>query len=156
MSFDGRAAELSDLTFSFDLDSDGLAEEVPLIRPGTGFLALDLNRDGMINNGKELFGPQTGEGFAELSSYDEDANDWIDENDALYDQLSVWTMDEEGNSTLQGLKERNIGALYLGNLSSRFALKGPGNELQGQIKNTGIFLYENGAPGIIQELDLVV
>jgi hypothetical protein len=156
VSFDGRAAELSDLRFSFDLDSDGVAEEVPLIRPGTGFLALDLNRDGMINNGKELFGPQTGEGFAELSSYDKDANHWIDENDPIYEQLAVWSMDESGNSSLRSLRAKEIGALYLGNLSSQFDLKGPENELQGRITKTGVFLYENGTPSIIQELDLVV
>ncbi len=156
LNFDGKASELSDLKFSFDLDSDGVAEDVPMIRPGSGFLALDLNNDGIINDGKELFGPRTGEGFNELSSYDEDANDWIDENDPVYDQLSVWSVDEEGNSTLQSLKDKDIGALYLGNLPSRFALKGTRNELQGQIKKTGVFLYENGVPGIIQELDVVV
>jgi hypothetical protein len=156
LNFDGKASELSELKFSFDLDSDGVAEDVPMIRPGSGFLALDLNKDGIINDGKELFGPRTGDGFAELSSYDEDANNWIDENDPVYEQLGVWTMDEKGNSSLHSLREKEIGALYLGNLSSRFDLKGPGNELQGQITKTGIFLYENGAPGIIQELDLVV
>jgi hypothetical protein len=156
LNFDGKASELSGLKFSFDLDSDGVAEDVPMIRPGSGFLALDLNKDGIINDGKELFGPRTCEGFAELSSYDEDANNWIDENDPVYDQLSVWTMDEKGNSSLRGLRGKEIGALYLGNLSSRFDLKGPGNELQGQITKTGIFLYENGAPGIIQELDLAL
>jgi hypothetical protein len=156
LNFDGKASELRDLTFSFDLDSDGVAEDVPMIRPGSGFLALDLNKDGIINDGKELFGPRTGEGFAELSSYDEDANDWIDENDPVYDRLSVWTVDEDGNSTLQGLKEKDIGALYLGNLSSRFDLRGLSNDLQGQITKTGVFLYQNGIPGIIQELDVVV
>ena len=156
LNFDGKASELSDLTFSFDLDADGVAEDVPMIRPGSGFLALDLNKDGIINDGKELFGPRTGEGFAELTSYDEDANNWIDENDAVYEQLSLWTIDEKGGSSLESLREKEIGALYLGNLSSRFDLKGAGNELQGQIKKTGLFLYENGSPGIIQELDLVV
>jgi hypothetical protein len=156
LNFDRKASELSDMKFSFDLDSDGVAEEVPMIRPGSGFLALDLNKDGIINDGKELFGPRTGEGFAELSSYDEDANEWIDENDPVYERLAVWSMDEGGNSSLRSLREREIGALYLGNLSSRFDLKGSGNELQGQITKTGVFLYENGTPGIIQELDLVV
>ena len=67
--------------FSFDLDSDGVKEDIPMIRPGSGFLALDLNKDGIINNGNELFGPHTGDGFVELSSYDKDTNNWIDEND---------------------------------------------------------------------------
>jgi hypothetical protein len=156
LSFDGKAAELSDLKFSFDLNSDGVSEEVPLLRPGTGFLALDRNDDGMINNGRELFGPETGEGFAELSSFDEDANHWIDESDPIYERLAVWSMDQKGNPSLHSLREKQIGALYLGNLSSRFDLKGPENALQGRITKTGVFLYEHGTPSIIQELDLVV
>jgi hypothetical protein len=110
----------------------------------------------MINNGRELFGPETGEGFAELSTYDEDANHWIDENDPIYERLTVWSIDEGGNPSLHSLREKKIGALYLGSLSSRFDLKGPRNELQGQITKTGVFLYENGTPSFIQELDLVV
>jgi hypothetical protein len=42
VNFDGRASELSNMNFSFDIDSDGVKEDVPMIRPGSGFLALDL------------------------------------------------------------------------------------------------------------------
>lgn len=156
VNFDGKAAELRNLTFSFDLDSDGVEEDLPMIGSGNGFLALDLNNDGMVTNGSELFGPRTGNGFSELSLYDEDGNDWIDENDPVYDQLSVWTMDGQGNSSLNGLRDRGIGAIYLGNLSSKFDLTGGNDGLMGQISRTGVYLNENGVPGTIQQLDLVV
>ena len=45
---------------------------------------LDLNNDDIITNGNELFGPRTGNGFTELSVYDEDGNNWIDEKDLVY------------------------------------------------------------------------
>ena len=156
VNFDGRACELANTNFSFDLDSDGVKEDIPMIRPGSGFLALDLNKDGIINNGNELFGPHTGDGFVELSAYDKDTNNWIDENDPVFDQLSVWSIDEQQNSSLNSLKDKGVGAIYLGNLSSNFDLKGNSNELRGQISNTGVFLQENGIPGTIQQLDLVV
>jgi hypothetical protein len=156
INFDGKASELSDMAFSFDLDSDGIKEDIPMITPGRGFLSLDLNHDGIINHGNELFGPQTGDGFNELSAYDRDANHWIDENDQIYDQLLVWTMDGQGMPSLSSLRDRGIGAIYLGNLSSGFDLKGPGNDLMGQIRKTGIYLKENETPGTIQQLDLVV
>jgi len=156
VNFGGNAADLRNMTFSFDLDSDGDEEDLPMIGSGSGFLSLDLNDDGMVTNGSELFGPRTGNGFSELSAYDEDGNNWIDENDSVYDKLSVWTMDGRGNSSLTGLKDRGVGAIYLGNLSSKFDLKGSQNELMGQISHTGIYLNENGLPGSIQQLDLVV
>ncbi|MFH1671837.1 MAG: hypothetical protein ABIF87_00180 [Pseudomonadota bacterium] len=156
VNFNGSAAELSNMKFTFDLDSDGVSENLPSIGPGSGFLALDKNNDGIINNGTELFGPRTGDGFAELSEFDEDGNSWIDENDPVYDQISVWTMAEQGTSSLSSLRDRNIGAIYLGNLASEFDLSGSNNELMGKVRTTGIFLSQNGSPGTIQQLDLVV
>ncbi len=47
-----------------------------------------------------FFGPRTGNGFAELSVYDEDGNNLIDENGPVYDQLSVWTINQQGNGVL--------------------------------------------------------
>ena len=156
LNFDGRASELTDTKFFFDLDSDGVEEDLPMIRPGSGFLALDLNKDGIINNGNELFGPRTGNGFAELSRYDQDANNWIDESDSVYDQLTIWRTNSQGDASLTSLKDKGIEAIYLGNLSSRFDLKGSHNRLVGQIARTGIFLYENDIPGTIQQLDLTI
>jgi len=117
---------------------------------------LDLNNDGIITNRNELFGPRTGNGFTELSTYDEDGNNWIDEKDLVYDQLSVWTMDQQGNGSLSSLRDKKIGAIYLGNLTSEFDLKETNNNLMAKINKTGIFLMEDGIPGVIQQLDLVV
>ena len=41
--------------------------------------ALDINEDGKINDGKELFGTASGNGFGDLAAYDQDNNGWIDE-----------------------------------------------------------------------------
>jgi hypothetical protein len=83
INFNGTAAELSDVRFSFDLDADGFEEDMPLLKPGSGYLVFDINNDGLVNNGSELFGPKTGNGFNELAVQDIDANNWIDENDPV-------------------------------------------------------------------------
>jgi hypothetical protein len=36
-----------------------------------------------------------------------------------------------------------------------FSLKNNENELQGQVRATGLFLFENGGVGSMQQLDLV-
>lgn len=154
INFAGTAAQLTNAKFSFDLDADGTADQVSFVGAGSGFLALDKNGDGKINDGKELFGPASGSGFQELSAYDQDKNNWIDENDAVYAQLKVWTKDANGNDALSTLAQKNVGAIYLGNVSTPFDLKNGQNQLDGQVKSSGIYLKENGGAGTVQQIDL--
>ncbi|MBU0663775.1 MAG: hypothetical protein KJ990_04435 [Proteobacteria bacterium] len=155
INFGGQAAELTQTKFSFDIDSDGQSEQISFVGSNSGFLALDKNGDGTINNGSELFGTQSGNGFSELAAYDLDGNNWIDENDSIYNQLRIWSKDAEGKDSLVALGQKGIGAIYLGNVSTPFAIKDTDNNLQGQIRSSGIFVNENGTVGTIQQLDLV-
>ncbi len=157
VNFNGSAAQLTSDKISFDLDLDGAEDQISFVAPGSGFLALDQNEDGVINDGSELFGPTTDDGFAELAQYDSDGNLWIDEQDSVYDRLRIWTRDDEGNQQLLSLGQAGIGAIYLGSVATPFSLtNATDNTLLGQTRETGIFLFENGAAGTIQELDLVV
>ncbi len=155
INFNGTAAQLTQTKFSFDLNADGTAEQMAFVNPGSGFLALDKNGDNKINDGSELFGPSTGSGFDELSAYDSDGNNWIDENDPVFNQLRVWTKDANGQDTLTTLAQSGVGALYLGNVATPFSVKNGANELVGQLQSTGIFVQENGQVGTLQQVDLV-
>ncbi len=156
INFSGTAAQLSDEKRSFDLNNDGIAEEIAQLQSGSGFLALDLNGDGVINNGGELFGPSTGDGFQELALFDDDNNHWIDENDEIYEKLAVWTKDGSGRDLLQKLSEAGIGAIHLGAVDSGFSLKNTANDTMGQVVSTGIAITEKGEIKTIQQIDLVV
>ncbi|TAN71548.1 MAG: VCBS repeat-containing protein [Gallionella sp.] len=156
INFNGTAAQLTDTKFGFDLDSDGNAEEISFVGAGSGFLALDRNANGVIDNGSELFGTQSGNGFSDLSAYDGDSNNWIDENDAVYSRLQVWSKDTAGKDTLSALAKRNVGALYLGNVATPFDLKNSANDLRGQVRSSGVYLHEDGSAGTLQQVDLVV
>ena len=157
INFAGTAAELKNTTFAFDLNADGSAENIQELAAGSAFLVLDKNKDGKINNGNEMFGTQSGDGFADLSVYDEDGNGWIDENDSVYNSLGVWNNSAYGGK-IRSLKEAGIGAIYLQNANTEFSIKDKTtNELQGQIRKTGIFLNEkNGNIGTIQHVDLAI
>ncbi len=156
INLDGGAAGLSSGSFTFDLDADGTTEEISFARQGSGFLALDKNNDGQINDGSELFGTQGQNGFSDLAQYDADGNRWIDENDEIFNDLKVWSRDADGNDQLVSLKEAGVGAIYLGSTSSTFELKDDQNNSLGEVKRTGVFLMEDGAVGSIQELDLAI
>lgn len=151
-----NVASVSDQKFFFDLDADGEKEEISILNKNSGYLALDNNADGIINDGSELLGTQSGNGFKDLLTHDEDGNGWIDEADSIFQKLKIWTMDENGVSTLVDLKEAGVGAIYLGYENTEFSLKNETNETNAVIQKTGLFLYENGESGTIQQLDLAV
>ena len=155
INFDGTAAELQDLRFAFDLDGDSQTENVPLLAGNRGYLALDRNQNQRIDNGLELFGPATGQGFAELAQHD-DGNGWIDENDAVFSQLRVWTPSADGTGPLRTLQDMGVGALHLASADSPFALRGEHNSALGAVRSTSIYLREDGGAGTVQQIDLVV
>lgn len=157
INLEGNPASFTDKTFFFDLDADGTEEEISRLASGSGFLALDKNDDGTINDGNELFGPKSGDGFKDLAAYDEDGNGWIDESDSVFDNLKIWTMDENGKERLVSIGVAGVGAIYLGKAETEFSLnKLENNETQGIIRSTGVFLKENGEVGTIQHVDLIL
>ena len=155
INLDTNVASVSDQKFFFDLDADGKEESISGLNPGSGYLALDINGNGIIDDGKELFGTASGDGFLDLAKYDDDGNGWIDEKDAIFEKLLIWATDENGNSELYHLKEKDVGALYLGRVSTEHSLNDPlTNRANGVIRSSGLFLYENGTAGTLQQLDL--
>lgn len=157
INLDTDIGSVSDQKFFFDLDADGKEDEISFAGKGSGFLALDRNGDGKINDGSELFGTKSGDGFKDLAAYDADGNGWIDENDAIFSQLKIWTKDEDGKDKLISLKDADVGAIYLGNADTQFSLKDEDHKLNGEIKKTGIYLHESsGEVGTVNHVDLTV
>lgn len=153
----GGRTELSDKKYFFDLNCDGKNEEISFAENGSGFIALDKNGDGKINDGNELFGTKSGDGFADLSAYDEDGNGWIDEADSVFKDLRVWTKDENGEDKLVNLLGADVGAIYLGNADTKFSVNEMiTNETKGVIRKTGIFLKESGGAGTVQHVDIAI
>jgi len=156
LNFTGNAAQLTQTRFAFDIDLDGRPDQIAFVGEGSGFLALDRNGDGVVNDGGELFGPRGGNGFAELATFDQDENLWIDENDAIYEGLRIWSRDAAGNNQLLALGQAGVGAIYLGRTDTPFELKDSANESRGAVRSTSVYLSENGEVGTIQQIDLVV
>ena len=148
---------LSTLRFEFDLNNDGKNELIPLLKKGSGFLSLDTNNNGKIDNGHELFGPKTDEGFKELAQYDQDNNNWIDENDSIFDKLKVWQINENGENNLISLLDLNIGAIYLGEVKSGFEYQNKIDKVDAIQRTNGIYVKNDGS-GIrmINALDIAL
>ena len=141
--------ELSDKTFSFDLNSDGNGEQISFLSNG-GYLVVDKNGNGIIDNGSELFGPETNDGFEELKSYDGDNNGWIDMGDSIFGKLFLFTKDENGNEIMRSMDESNIGALYTGYSNGGFQR---GNN--GETDGVGVYLKNKGGAGTLEHINLL-
>lgn len=146
---------ISDQSFFFDLDSDGTEEKISSPGSGTGFLAYDRNGDGIINNGTELFGTKSGNGFRDLAAFDSDNNGWIDENDEIYYKLKVWLKNEDGTDTLLSLKEADVGAIYLDSAETQYTHQNTENFMvSAMMRASGVFLKESGGVGTIHQVDM--
>ena len=83
---------------SFDLGGTGTAVNTGWITADEGFLVEDLNNNGVIDSGKEMFGTATalasggtaGNGFAALASLDSNGDGVINSQDAAWNSLQVW------------------------------------------------------------------
>lgn len=156
LDFAGTSAQLSDVRFAFDLDADGQTEDVPMLGGGRGYLAIDRNVNGRIDDGSELFGPTTGDGFAELAALDTDGNGWIDEADTKFADLRIWTPTADGTGSVVTATEAGVGALYLGKVTTPFELRGAANDTLGVMRSTSLYLREDGTTGTVSQIDLSV
>ncbi|WP_136805512.1 hypothetical protein [Desulfosediminicola flagellatus] len=156
LSFDDGLAVLDDSEFCFDLNCDGVTEEISRLKSGSGFLVFDQNGDGTVNDGNELFGPRTGAGYEELHIYDEDGNNWIDEGDPIFDKLQLWMGAGQDDAVLVSLRDAGVGALSLASIDAHFNLKDNGGRVIGQVSQAGLFITEDGNVRPMSEVDLAV
>ncbi|MES2626792.1 MAG: SdrD B-like domain-containing protein, partial [Pseudomonadota bacterium] len=82
---------------TFDLFGNGTAVASGWISEEDGFLAVDSNSNGSIDDISELFGGlNKGDGFARLSSFDSNSDGLVNANDANFGSLLIW-QDSNGN-----------------------------------------------------------
>lgn len=155
IDYDGNGTDLSDTKMQFDLDSDGTPNQIATLKKGSGFLALDKNNDGKINDGNELFGTKSGDGFKDLRVYDSNKDGKIDKEDPIYNKLRIWTPDGSGEGKLVGLGEKGIGVIYLNPQESEELMRGESGDLLGIKRKSADFIFENGNNGKIHHIDLV-
>jgi hypothetical protein len=122
---DGVRTLETDAGVKYDLTGSGLLASVGWSSPEDGFLVRDMNDDGLINDGTEMFGEATvlanGEraqdGFEALSDLDTNQDGLIDSQDEAFNSLAIWrdaNMDGLTNAgELLTLAQRDIASLNL-------------------------------------------
>jgi hypothetical protein len=105
----------------FDHNGDGFAEQTAWVGSDDGVLALDRNGDGIISDGKELFGNDTmlrdsttaTNGFEALVELDSNKDGKIDESDAAFSKLKVLKGLSENGYEVYTLDELGIKSINL-------------------------------------------
>lgn len=107
VDLDGEGIELGSERARFDLAATGEFARIPILRGNAALLVLDLDEDGRIESGAELFGNATAcgearcaDGTRALAQHDLDGDWVIDAADPVYDRLQLWhDADHDGQST---------------------------------------------------------
>ncbi len=131
----------------FDLGPDGELDKTGWVAADDGFLALDANKDGIINDHSELFGLRGVDGFSILSQYDSNEDGIIDANDDVFQDLLIWQDANQNGyseaSELLGLASYEIKSIDLTANTSDQIIAGNDIILDGR------FTYEDGSEGDI-------
>ena len=111
----------------FDYAADGQREHTSWIEEGDALLVADLNNDGIINDGNELFGDYTKlpdgtlatDGYNALAQYDTNNDSIIDYKDDNFSKLSLWSDSNLNGKTdkgeLQNIQLSKVTAVHLTN-----------------------------------------
>ncbi|MDK4529253.1 hypothetical protein QG082_09550, partial [Kingella kingae] len=101
----------SSVSARFDHNADGIATATGWTAAGNGILALDLDKNGKIDSGKEIFGNHSilsngtaaAHGYAALAELDSNADGIISALDDAFSSLKVWQDINLKAPNLQGL-----------------------------------------------------
>ena len=84
----------------FDLNNDGFAEAMRWAGEDDGWLVRDLNSNGRIDNGGEMFGTADIDGFTALAAFDSNSDGLINSSDTIWSDLLIWK-DENADAQTQ-------------------------------------------------------
>ncbi|WP_431484048.1 calcium-binding protein [Pseudomonas solani] len=140
---------------TFDFDGDGLKTGTGWVKSDDGFLVLDRNGNGQIDNGGELFGVDTvkangqkaSNGFDALKDFDSNGDGVFDAQDTQFANVKIWQdANQDGIAQADELKtlaEHNIVAINLDSTASNHNSNG------NLISAVGSFVRGDGSEGTV-------
>jgi len=99
----------------FDINADGSLDKVSMVTSDDALLALDINGNGIIDDGSELFGDQRGyeNGFTYLASFDDNQDGSIDAKDQIFNSLLMMKL-IDNEQFISKLSDTSIQSIDLG------------------------------------------
>ena len=143
----------------FDHDDSGFAENTGWVSKDDGLLVRDINGNGQIDNGTELFGNNTvlsngqkaTNGFEALKDLDSNNDGVFNNQDAAWNEVKVWKDANENGQVENGefltLEQAGIAGINLTYNTSTLV-----DENGNEHKQTGTFIKTDGTTGSIHNV----
>jgi len=161
LDLDGDGLELIGVDASavaFDMDLDGIANRTGWVGADDGFLALDRNGNGMIDDIGEISfiddAPGAASDLEGLRAYDSNQNGFFDAGDAAFASFRVWRdANQDGVSQADELKTLAEHGIVQINLSQELTGESPASS-DNAVYATSDFLREDGSSGTVGDVFL--
>ena len=152
LSGDGLVTtDLDGSTVHFDLNNSFFAERTGWLTGDEGFLVLDKNHNGIIDDASEMFGSTTGSGFLDLAAYDTNNDGVINASDPIFSQLQVW-IDANGDGVTDPGELYSLSQLGITSISLNSIDLGDGATANGTTLSAASgFTYADGTSGQIYD-----
>ena len=143
----------------FDHDANGFAEKTGWINAEDGFLARDLNKNGVIDDGSELFGNYTvlkdgtlaANGFEALKDLDSNNDGVFDVNDEAFHDVVVWR-DANGNGMTDDGELIDLLQAGVSSIALNYNAGEESDENGNKFSQTGTFSDANGINKTIADI----
>lgn len=131
----------------FDIRGTGRAASTAFVKGGDAFLAIDRNGNGVIDNGRELFGDQHGaaNGFEELRKLDSNGDHVIDAIDKDFEKLLVFR--DNGNGITEPGELVSLAQAGISRIDLRYANVSERASGGNKLAQRATFSYADGRRG---------
>ncbi len=143
----------------FDHDDNGFAEKSGWVGKDDGLLVRDINNNGLIDDGTELFGnnsvlssgEKAANGFEALADLDSNSDGVFNSSDTAWNQVKVWKDANQNGEVDSGelltLEQAGVSGINL-NYENETTTDENGN----QHKQTGTFIKTDGTTGSVHDV----
>ncbi len=157
LDLDNSGIGTRDLTVAFDVDGDGRKDQVAWIGAGQGFLALDRDGNGLIDNGAEIsFAgdlPGARTDLEGLAAYDSNKDGVFDSRDTRFGEFRIWQdRDSDGISDADELK--TLAEAGIASIGLAITHVAPKDEKGLQTLGTARFTRADGTTGTVGDVVL--
>jgi hypothetical protein len=151
----------------FDINNDNKQNDLPIFSGDVGYLIFDKNNNHHVDNGGELFGPTTNNGFSELAQLDSNNNGFFDNQDDKYSQIYIWQPKQTkpnsneqspNKQNLVSLSQAGIKAISLNAITTQFNFRDQSKDNKGEINarltQTSFAISENNKTLGVHQIDV--
>ena len=146
-------------TVYFDHDNNGLAESTGWVGADDGLLVRDLNDNGQIDNGTELFGNNSvlssgataANGFEALADLDSNQDGVFNSSDSAWNEVKVWK-DANGNGRVDEGELLTLEQAGVSGINLEYQASDLSDENGNAHKQTGSFIKTDGTTGSVHDV----